>query len=393
LKLLERHALSKMHITFITNNYPPTVCGIGDHTDYLTKALVKRGYTISVICNENSSETGIESRAIYPIVKNWDKEGYQVVLGKLDHLRPDWVFLQYEPYTFHAKGLPFKCLSFVKALKNQNYKTLIFFHEIAVKWSWSLKLIPISIGQRIIAHLLLLYATKGVTSMAFYKKMFLKNLQYKVALQPVGSNIFQDIKKNSFNKEIKRDNNNAFWIACFGSDGAEKGYTILLEAIKKLPFVHVLFIGKGTHIKQYALENDLQDRIHVTGVQNTEGVYHSLQPCDVFAMVHADIRGGIGFKSGSLAAGFNAGLPIVGYQGSITEPDKLIHGKNCWLIKEATPSAFEKAIIHLYTNEELRQQLSLGSCQFFANHLHWDILAKDYDTLLAHKKAKALEIV
>jgi glycosyltransferase involved in cell wall biosynthesis len=386
------HVKMPMHIVFITQNYPPSVCGIGDHTYFLAKALGERGYIISVICAkkpdidvENATKEGI---SLYPIVQNWHSEEYTKVLQKIDILNPDWVFLQYEPYAFHPKGLPLEIVQFVRQLTKKNHKTLIFFHEIAVKWTFSLKLIPISIIQRGIANLLLRYAQQSVTSMAFYKKMFLKKGQAKVALQPIGSNIAGESQRNTFDdypiqgKSVPLYDTETFNIVCFGGDGTEKGYTIILDAIKKLPFVHLIFIGKGEKIKQYALENDLTNRVHVTGIVNTEGVHHYMQMGDIFAMVHADIRGGIGFKSGSLAAGFNAGLPILGYKGAITETDILKHGDNCWLVDEATPKAFEKAITYLYSNKNILKKLSIGSQFFYKTHLHWDVLAKQYDAIL-----------
>jgi glycosyltransferase involved in cell wall biosynthesis len=387
-----------MHVVFITQNYPPSVCGIGDHTYFLAHALKKRGYAISVICAnkpdidvENTAKEGIK---LYPIVQKWDTEGYKKVIEKIDFLNPDWVFLQYEPYAFHSKGLPLSIIPFVKKLRNHSHKTLIFFHEIAVKWSCSLKLIPISIIQRGIANLILLYAQQGVTSMDFYRKMFLKKGQNKVVLQPVGSNIFIEKALESYyfeanytssKKNVKRYNE-VFTVVCFGGDGAEKGYAILLEAIKKMPFVQLLFIGKGSNIKQYALENGISDRVHVTGIVNTEGVHHYMKMGDLFAMVHADIRGGIGFKSGSLAAGFNAGLPILGYKGVITETDTLIHGDNCWLVDEATPEAFENAINHLFSYKNTLKKINIGSQLFYKSHLHWDILAKQYDAIFKNEE-------
>jgi glycosyltransferase involved in cell wall biosynthesis len=387
-----------MHIIFITQNYPPSVCGIGDQTYYLAKSLIKLGYSISVICSEKHMQS-VEMAAkeginVYPTVPNWDKTGYQIVLDNLAMLKPDMVFLQYEPYSFSSKGLPFSIVPFVQQLKKQGYKTLIFFHEIAVQWSFSLKLIPISIIQRCIAHLILWYANQGATSMAFYKKMFLPSLQHKVALQPIGSNVYIDNATEIHSEDIDIIERNSvplhkegtFYITCFGGDGPEKGYAILVEAIKNLPFAHLLFIGKGTNVRQYALDNDVTNRVHVTGIVSTEEVNQYLKMGSIFALVHADIRGGIGFKSTSLAAGFNAGLPVLGYKGAITETDALIHGENCWLVDDPTPKAFENAIKYLHSNTNIVKKLSNGSQLFYKTHLHWDVLAQQYDAILRNEK-------
>lgn len=368
-----------MHIVFITQNYPPSVCGIGDHTYNLATTLAKRGYDIAVICHENVYKN--DSVVLYPIIKKWDKEGYQIALKKIDELQADWVFIQYEPYSFHAKGVPYLMPFFVRKLKNKGHKTLVFFHEIAVKWTFSSKLIALSLAQRAIAQTMAFYAQHIVTSMAWYKKMLLPIFYKKIHIQPIGSNIITALQLGDTLKsnQIQGDE---FWIACFGGDGVDKGYSILLDALKNLPFAKLLFIGKGENIKVYAQKNGLESQVVVTGILNTEGVYENLQKCNVFAMVHVDIRGGIGFKSGSLAAGFYAGLPILGVKGAITETDKLIHRENCFLISEPKPENFEKAIVELYTDKILLQKLSENSKKYSDKYMSWRVFAEQFEQLL-----------
>ncbi len=42
-----------MTVAIITANYPPTICGVGDHTLQLVQALLKAGVETHIICGPN----------------------------------------------------------------------------------------------------------------------------------------------------------------------------------------------------------------------------------------------------------------------------------------------------------------------------------------------------
>ena len=91
----------------------------------------------------------------------------------------------------------------------------------------------------------------------------------------------------------------------------------MLTQLKIFEHVKIIHVGKGARIQQIALQQGLQNKIHITGYLETTAAYQYLSATDLFCLLHADIRGGVGFKSGSLAAAFYCGLPVMGCMGTL----------------------------------------------------------------------------
>lgn len=76
-----------MRVAMLTGSYPPEVCGIGDNTHVLVKALRERGVEVSVVTNST-----------------WRLRDAQTLLRRLDALAPDIVHMQY-PTVGYGAGL------------------------------------------------------------------------------------------------------------------------------------------------------------------------------------------------------------------------------------------------------------------------------------------------
>jgi hypothetical protein len=128
-----------MKILFICGSAEPGRDGVGDYTRRLCGELVRRGYEVQILSVWDHQATSFTG-------KNQEVEGTEVVVHRIPFsvsnnqrliwsqnilydFEPDWISLQYVPYSFNPKGLPLWLPSFLKKL-NGNHKWHIMFHEL-----------------------------------------------------------------------------------------------------------------------------------------------------------------------------------------------------------------------------------------------------------------------
>ena len=91
--------------------------------------------------------------------------------------------------------------------------------------------------------------------------------------------------------------------------------------------LRLLFLGnleqpQKTFLQEEAQNLNLQKSVAVTGFLSREEIFKYLQVSDLFIIFDADRPpegSGISLKSGSVAAAFAAGIPILSNRGSLTE--------------------------------------------------------------------------
>lgn len=130
-----------MRIVFICGSLEPGKNGVGDYTRRLACELIRQGIEASIIA--------IKDNTIQQVVKDTQKDettsinvmripyGYQNK-DRLDCAKkwihaenPDWISLQFVPFSYQKKGLPFGMAQYLKKLGN-GINWHIMFHELWV---------------------------------------------------------------------------------------------------------------------------------------------------------------------------------------------------------------------------------------------------------------------
>jgi hypothetical protein len=128
-----------MRIVIICGALEPGHDGVGDYTRRLSGELIKQGHSITAIAlNDRHIKSSIEIvqdadgaalNTLRIAASTTDAERYQALKIFIQNFNPDWVSLQFVPYSFHLKGIPFNLFS---KLANLNIRSRwhIMFHEI-----------------------------------------------------------------------------------------------------------------------------------------------------------------------------------------------------------------------------------------------------------------------
>lgn len=128
-----------MKIAIVCGSLQPGHDGVGDYTRRLAGEIMKQGHVVTAVAlndrhikstiEEVQDADGVELKVLRIASAVEDKQRYVLLKGYLLKFKPNWVSLQFVPYSFHIKGIPFKLFGQLAALKLQ-VKWHILFHEI-----------------------------------------------------------------------------------------------------------------------------------------------------------------------------------------------------------------------------------------------------------------------
>ncbi|QHT65769.1 glycosyltransferase family 4 protein [Rhodocytophaga rosea] len=387
-----------MKILFITNNFPPIIDGVGDYTAHLSQQFIKNGHSVYIVCSttNNSTTKPIQKShlQVLPIIKDWSLDAVYKLSKEIKYIHPDYISLQYVPHAFNHYGIPYSICVLMFILKLYGYKITTTFHEVAIRFDWRQpKYIPIAINQRLISYFLALVSNYSITSIALYKKM-LNAFTSKIYQIPIGSNIIQHEVNHEEVETLKRKlkPEDEFLICTFGANA--RRHDVLLNVIAQLSStykVRLLLIGKFPElwIQQMLKEAEklkISDNVVVTGYLSSEDVYRHLLCADAFIQLENimyDNWGGVSTKSGTLAAAYMAGLPIIGTKGDMTD-SFFSDGHNILLCNNNTLPEVTSKIISLINSDSLRKHLKSNAYKTFYEYLDWEKIYYNYFHLLVN---------
>lgn len=190
-----------MKIIFLCGCLEPGYDGVGDYTRRLAAELISQGVEVAALAlndhfitepihqTQASDHINIDT---YRLPSKWNtKLRFKFAKEWIDSINPDWLSLQYVPFSFNTKGLPFnlgKNLS--KLCKDNSWH--IMFHElwVGMEEKTSKKLLFWGIFQKILIKSLIKKLNPNlITTQTELYRIQLKKLGYDSKLLPLFSNV------------------------------------------------------------------------------------------------------------------------------------------------------------------------------------------------------------
>lgn len=314
-----------MKILFLCGSAEPGKDGVGDYTRRLCGELIRRGHQaqmlslydkhsdvfvsqLQVIENTEVIVNRIPTIASYSQRLSYTQEIVQ-------KFTPDWISLQFVPYSFNTKGLPFWLPSFLKNIKGE-HKWHVMFHElwVGIEDNSSFKNKCFGFLQRqLISNILENFKNITVSTNTYLYQHKISDLGHDSNFLSLFSNISNDklVEINNsriFNKELK--------FALFG--GIHHGAPIQqfvdelkLELEKRnIQILKFLIIGNcGIFLKEWTLIFDAEKiEYEISGYCSDQEISEKLLMCDfgLSTTPYLLIQ-----KSGSVAAYLDHELPVI----------------------------------------------------------------------------------
>jgi hypothetical protein len=130
-----------MKILFLCGSAEPGKDGVGDYTRRLCGQLIRTGQQAQILslCDKQATSFVAQTQLIEEIavtvrripIGSSCKQRLTWTQEVLKEEAPDWISLQFVPFSFNPRGLPFWLPNFLKTLKG-NHQSQIMFHELWV---------------------------------------------------------------------------------------------------------------------------------------------------------------------------------------------------------------------------------------------------------------------
>ncbi|MBW1655018.1 hypothetical protein [Flavobacterium quisquiliarum] len=314
-----------MDILFVCGSAEAGKDGVGDYTRRLCAELLHRKHDVRILalCDNQSNFFVTESQLIgkdqvtvYRIPAATDvKQRFTWTKQIVNDFQPDWISLQFVPYSFNPKGLPFWLPSFLKNLKG-NHKLHIMFHElwIGMDLDATIKSKCIGLMQKTLISKILKTKEKVVihTQTDLYKSKISK-LGYNAQILPLFSNIAKsneaEHKGMVYHSDLRFC---VFGNIHYGAPVEQFIYDLklVLSISKEIRTLKFVFIGNcGAEIEEWKKVLKANEiRFEETGFVNDFEISEILSSCQYGISTTPYL---LNQKSGSLASMFDHELAVL----------------------------------------------------------------------------------
>jgi hypothetical protein len=309
-----------MKILFLCGSLEPGKDGVGDYTRRLSGELIRQGHSASIIAlndrhinaviqtKQESDGTDISLLRLPSRLSN--KERYEEAGKLIADFNPEWLSLQYVPYSFQKRGLPFGLAKQLKRI-GKGRKWHIMFHELWVGMDKNdtIQLKTAGNLQRYIIKTIIKTIKPAIihtNTKLYFNQLRILNISAK--LLPLFGNIPVVFEKS------KHDNSTVIFIVFggihFGADIFEFSEWLCQLQQTENKKVIVYFVGKnGNELSVWAdgLKNQ-NIEYKIFGVQDELNISQLISQSDIGITTTPYL---LTEKSGSVAAMREHQLPVI----------------------------------------------------------------------------------
>lgn len=379
-------AAPAMTIELLFPTLPPALDGIGDHTVRLAAALAP---TAPVCIRTGAGPVQLPSDVGggVTVVDGYDFSswgGLARLTRDLAQARPDWVLLQYNPFSYGHWGFNPMLPWALRSLRHRAPDTRIalMVHEPFVPpHSWQFALM--STWQRLQLWMLGRQADEILFSIAPWARQFQSWFpDTRVSHLPVGSNMPYVPGPAAEARVALGLPPEALILGVFGSAHPSRllpHVRAAARAVQAVRPVHVLYVGGAGAAVRAALGDALP--FTDTGPLPADEVSRAFGAMDLYL---APFRKGVSTRRGSFMVGLQHGRPCLSTHGRHTDPVLHTHdGSAFCLTPDTDPTAFAEAATRLATDPAARRRLAGGGQRLYESHFDWPVLAERLRVLFA----------
>jgi glycosyltransferase involved in cell wall biosynthesis len=362
-----------MRIALLSGAFPPQFDGIGDHSWWLSQALVQQGHEVTVL----TSFAPVREEAFgVDVVACFDASRSQTIGDALQTLRQkgrfDWLVVQYNPFCFGRRGFAPWLLP---ALNQSGIPLAVMFHETFAVPLWPWQQIVMRIWQYPQFALL---ARTGLCHFVSTERWLTQVRRWAKGpsqLLPVGSNLpLCSLTKREARERLGL-NPDALILGVFGFAHQSKLIAWIGAAARaihaRFPQTEVLCIGQvGQFVRGVCDKTPVHDHGSLPGPE----VSLRLRAMDVFL---APLTDGISGRRGSVVAALQHGLPICSTVRTYTDAFlKNLVNPAFSLVPHNDLTRFCEEAVRLA--EKALQQPNFGQelAKFHDEHFAWPVIAK-----------------
>ena len=319
--------------------------GIGDYCEGLEAAL---------------QAAGVDARIV-----SWRGRGVDVNEGV--------VILQYNPFSFGRWGFAPRLPIDMMLLRRRrpHVRRAVMVHEAFVPIN-SFKTLVMGVWQRLQLRALLLTADVVMATTSSWIRLLPSGC--RVVAIPAGSNLPDHRERREQSRLALGVESDQLVLASFGSDhpsflldrvvGAANAVAAARGSVK------LLCLGAGART---VTGLDARVELYRPGRQAGDDLATDLSACDIYLSPLSD---GLSTRRTTLVAALQHGLPVVGTDGSRTEPELRSEVRAIHWTPANEPTRFADAALEMSGNAALRQRCAAAARELYDRTFAWDVIAR-----------------
>lgn len=310
-----------MNIIFLCGSLEPGQDGVGDYTRRLACELLRKGHQAAII-SLNDKAAGQVSKSLQtddgtaievlrlPQKLSWE-ERMQHAQSFIDVINPQWLSLQYVPFAYHDKGLPFGLPGQLTKL-GRGKKWHVMFHElwVGIEKGSAFKLYVIGyIQQLLLSKLIKELQPARVSTQTHLYQMLLKKKGVTASFLPLFGNVPVTDNKDAALNEMDKELN----FIVFGSIHGDAPVEEFVKEIANYGLnkhCRVNFIGRnGGNLQHWKNSLDAEKvSFKILGVCEPEAISAALSNADIGISTTPLL---LAEKSGTVVAMQEHGLEVI----------------------------------------------------------------------------------
>jgi glycosyltransferase involved in cell wall biosynthesis len=377
----------RRRFAFVSPNFHPRVCGVGDHSARFADELRRRGHDVRIF-----SRTPVEQ---HPEVGDLIIHGapgrlpIQVALdisNAIREYRPTDVVLQYTSQMWNTWRFGSAALVLLAAnARRTGARISVIAHELYVPWRIRPDQSLAAFLQRVqLVGLLrqtdrffVTTATRIADAAGFCRLLHLPEPK----LTRIGPNALP-LQRGTH--PASNGASSGPHIGFFSTMARGKRFDVVIEAFERiaraLPSAELVIMGDlGSpdrpdviRIKREISKHSAGDRIRLMGKLSLSRIASEMAGLDLYLF---PMDTGANTRSGTLPVALGSGVPVVTIRGRETDAALFLPDENVVFADDLTAPAFAKASLRLLRNPELLARVAEGARRLYEEHLSWGRIA------------------
>jgi glycosyltransferase involved in cell wall biosynthesis len=324
---------------------------------------------------------------IHPIVKNWGYLSIPIIVNKLKKSRSKHLCIQYVPYLYNSKGIPYYLILLAWLTKCYSIEVSLFFHEVHIRYgiNHGIKKSIIGIQQKLIALVLKINCNVIGTTTKYYTKQLLNPT---IKIIPTPSNWESLIQSNKFNNGLTEQ---VLSVVSFSTRIDDITLLALVEVNKKLAKpVQIELIGQITNKRKIELQSIIEKLnanidIIISTHLPVEDIVKKMVRANIYIQketVEHKNEGGASTKSGLLATALACGCIIVTSNGDMTDEQFLLNNKNIVFTNFNSSKCISETLERIIDNKSYYIKIAEEGKKKYWQKQSWQNTIQEYQSII-----------
>lgn len=365
-----------MRMAVISAALPPQVNGIGDYTARIAEELAK-SVTVSILTAQGHAHTPIANVPIFPVFRADQPASVKAIAAPIQQEKPDWILLQYNPFSYGAYGLNLHLPHILGRLRKKLPATrlAVMVHEPFVPPAGP-KNLTMSTWQRWQLWQLGRTAHVMFFSIDVWAQRFRRWFPHtSVHHLPVGSSIPQITIAREEARQRLGIAEGTLVLGLFGTAHVSRLLNFVQSATQSVcrtgQAVVVLYMGPHGPVVREALGGV---PLIAEGPLPAEEISRRFAAIDINLSPYSD---GVSTRRTAMMTALQHGIATVGTDGLSTDAMLREQNGKALLLAEATNGeAFSQQVILLASDTTRRTGLGLAGHSLYRREFAWDKIGK-----------------